>query len=587
MDTVKDMTQSKFILPRSQKVFYGVGHILNDLCANCWFSYVLIYMTKIAGLSESNAGLVLLIGQLADALFTLIIGYSCDKTKITWYGKRKFWHGIGTICVLISFPFVFNLCINCSNSSAMIKLAYYSAFVIAFQFGWAATQIAHLSLIPDITSKESQRVELNAIRSGLTFACGIFVYGTTWLLLGTTDGDMVDSSVSKQFMILAFIVIGTGFVFSLIFHIGTKEERYVKVKTTKTTDKYTPSIENITPISSDGKSDVSVESANSGNTDKTVVVKVSKGRTWKAWLKDSRLYKTALMYMSTRLAINVFQSYFALYLTDALHFKKEAIAYFPLIVLIAGSVTSFFLKFVTKKIGSQLTYVVGALMIIGSSIWLFSVGEEHREAVYGAAWLAGSGSSIILVTALAKTAELIGTDKRSSAFVYSAMSFTEKLATGIVIFTIQSLKPSAAVGVMCQDCEVFSKIVQTVVPGASVLLGLFAIVFLFPSEFTCVRKSNLLESNINSKDSVLTSIENSKKKLSGDDEDSQEQDIYIVSNVNNEESVPTFTEKSNMKLSGDEPTEGQDIYIIPSYPTSSSNTASQQQTSTEIEVVEN
>lgn len=50
-------------------------------------------------------------------------------------------------------------------------------------------------------------------------------------------------------------------------------------------------------------------------------------------------------------------------------------------------------------------------MIIGSSIWLFSVGEEHREAVYGAAWLAGSGSSIILVTALAKTAELIGTDK--------------------------------------------------------------------------------------------------------------------------------------------------------------------------------
>lgn len=152
------------VLPRTQKIFYGVGHILNDLCANCWFSYVLIYMTKLAGLSERNAGLVLLIGQVADALFTLIIGYSCDKTKITWYGKRKLWHGIGTICVLISFPFVFNLCISCSSSSATVKLVYYSAFVIVFQFGWAATQIAHLSLIPDITFKESQRVELNAIR---------------------------------------------------------------------------------------------------------------------------------------------------------------------------------------------------------------------------------------------------------------------------------------------------------------------------------------------------------------------------------------------------------------------------------------
>lgn len=54
--------------------------------------------------------------------------------------------------------------------------------------------------------------------------------------------------------------------------------------------------DSITPISSDGKSDVSVESANSGNTDKTVVVKVSKGRTWKAWLKDSRLYKVYSFY---------------------------------------------------------------------------------------------------------------------------------------------------------------------------------------------------------------------------------------------------------------------------------------------------
>lgn len=121
-------------------------------------------MTKIAGLSESNAGLVLLIGQLSDALGTLATGYLCDKTKITWYGKRKFWHGIGTLCVAIAFPFVFNTCINCIGSGERIKLVYYSAFGIVFGSGWAATQIAHLSLIPEITSKESQRVELNAKR---------------------------------------------------------------------------------------------------------------------------------------------------------------------------------------------------------------------------------------------------------------------------------------------------------------------------------------------------------------------------------------------------------------------------------------
>ncbi|XP_057294562.1 major facilitator superfamily domain-containing protein 12-like [Hydractinia symbiolongicarpus] len=364
-------------------------------------------MTKVAGLSESNAGLVMLIGQLSDALGTLATGYLCDKTKITWYGKRKFWHGIGTLAGVIAFPFVFNTCINCNGSGEKIKLAYYLAFSIMFGSGWAATQIAHLFLIPEITSKESQRVELNAIRlplprSGFTFACGIFIYGATWLLLGTADGNMIDPSVSKQFTvggnfmlrtyILVFIVIGTGLVFCFIFHVGTKEKRYVQ--TLK------------------GKIDkLSVEISGSENAVEIVVGKEEKSITWKAWLKHSQFYKVALMYVTARLAISVFQSYFALYLTDALHLKKEAIAYFPLIVLMAGSITTFFIKFVTKKIGGQWTYTLGALMIVGSSIWLFIVDKKHTKSVYGAAWLAGSGNSVILVTSLANMAELIGTNK--------------------------------------------------------------------------------------------------------------------------------------------------------------------------------
>lgn len=151
-------------LSKSQKAFYGVGHILNDLCANCWFSYALIYWTKIVGLSETDAGLLLLIGQIADAVCTVFIGYGCDKTKCRWYGKRKLWHAIGTICVVISFPFIFNLCVGCTDSEESIKILYYSGFIIIFQFGWAATQISHLALIPEIAHRCSDMVHLNSIR---------------------------------------------------------------------------------------------------------------------------------------------------------------------------------------------------------------------------------------------------------------------------------------------------------------------------------------------------------------------------------------------------------------------------------------
>ena len=151
---------------KSQKAYYGVGHILNDLAINCWFSYALIYWTKVVGLSDTDSGLLLLIGQIADAIGTIFTGYASDRTKIGWYGKKKLWHLIGCVCVMISFPFIFNLCFNCDDlsMSKSSKILYYAAFVVVFTFGWAATENSHLSLIPDIAKRTSDMVHLNSIR---------------------------------------------------------------------------------------------------------------------------------------------------------------------------------------------------------------------------------------------------------------------------------------------------------------------------------------------------------------------------------------------------------------------------------------
>lgn len=70
----------------------------------------------------------------------------------------------GTICVLGTFPFIFSQCVGCQNSHDWAKLIYYAAFVVIFQFGWASVQISHLSLIPDLTPFEHERVFLTAIR---------------------------------------------------------------------------------------------------------------------------------------------------------------------------------------------------------------------------------------------------------------------------------------------------------------------------------------------------------------------------------------------------------------------------------------
>ena len=139
-----------------------------------------------------------------------------------------------------------------------------------------------------------------------------------------------------------------------------------------------------------------------------------------------------------------------------------------------------------------MTYILGATLMVAGSVWLFSISKESRNSVYGAVAVMGISISIMLVTALAKTAELIGKDKESGAFVYSCMSFLDKLSTGLVIFAIQALKPESENRYDCNECEWFSKIVQSVVPGGFATIGFLAMMFLFPSEYTCVRKCKYL-----------------------------------------------------------------------------------------------
>lgn len=156
--------QSPARLSIVRKLAYGVGHIFNDLCASMWFTYLVLFYHKVVLLDNAYAGLLILIGQVADAAATPIIGYCCDKTHVR-YGRRKLWHLIGTIMVAVSLFFFWHTCLPCKDSSPLWgKIIYFSIPIIIFQFGWASVQISHLSLIPELTSDKNERVGLNAIR---------------------------------------------------------------------------------------------------------------------------------------------------------------------------------------------------------------------------------------------------------------------------------------------------------------------------------------------------------------------------------------------------------------------------------------
>ena len=163
-DSKNTSTLNSKPLSKWQKLFYGFGHLSNDLWINVWFSYLIVFTTKIIKLSETDAGLLILVGQIADAVTTVLLGQISDRIKIGFYGKRKLFHLIGTILGVVSFPLVFNKCIHCEEASQSTNMIYYTVFSLLCTSAFSTVQLSHLALIPEIAKTTSNMVQLNSIR---------------------------------------------------------------------------------------------------------------------------------------------------------------------------------------------------------------------------------------------------------------------------------------------------------------------------------------------------------------------------------------------------------------------------------------
>ncbi|XP_043911394.1 major facilitator superfamily domain-containing protein 12 [Protopterus annectens] len=251
------------------------------------------------------------------------------------------------------------------------------------------------------------------------------------------------------FQALSLTVVAIGAVFSLFFHLATKEKHQ---------DQY--------QVAEQGEHTLLL-TVTRNHQSKPVML-------WKHWLKEPAFYQVAMLYMCTRLIVNLSQTYIAMYLTNSLNLPKNFIATIPLIMYVSGFLSSFCMKPVNKWIGRNLTYCVGLLLIFVFAYWVL-VDKHIGASVYALAVLLGMGSATILVTSLSMTADLIGTHTQSGAFVYGAMSFTDKLANGLAVVLIQNLHPCHTQA-CCPLCVPFYHWVMIAVTGGVAVVATLSLV---------------------------------------------------------------------------------------------------------------
>ena len=249
---------------------------------------------------STQAATVMFSGQLADGLATPVAGILSDYSSgcpMWGLGRRTSWLFAGAMLVVLCYYMVFGTCVlrwfN-PEPTQMALVAYYSVAAALFNVGWATVQVAHMALVPELSSDDGVRCTLNSSRYGFTILSNVTVFCVFFVLLRMVKPYEVPDV--KKFSILADFILITGMSTLVVFLCGTKETQHG-------------------PIHPSGKTS-----------------RVH----WYEWFSQRKFYQVGMVYMCTRLVINLTQVYLPFFLIVSLKMSATSIAVVPLVVYLAG-----------------------------------------------------------------------------------------------------------------------------------------------------------------------------------------------------------------------------------------------------------
>lgn len=428
-----------------------------------------------------------------------------------FFGRRHLCYSIGTLIVVVNFFFLFGRCVACDAmhmaddrgiGDSPYIIAYFSVAAALFNVGWAAVQVSHMALIPELTADETTRVVLNSVRYAATVSANLFVFLVLGLLIYVFDMPRVE-----QFHTLAVICIGVGLCTSIGFLIGTEEKRpkreqaeweatlarraqgtqraraanvnedyqrlpdgpdeppaiIVQSSQVRPSKSVQPSLVRVEPVSSVSVSesstdllvDLGPDDSRSSSTDETIETTLDRRlrtmlpvhfTSWRTWLSQPEYWYAGLIYMFTRLVVNVSQVCLPFYVLDVLDLPNLYITIMPCTVYVSSMVAAAMMKRAHTRLGRKTTFVGGFVAVCAGCTGMIFLQPAHPWVwlIYPCAVAIGLGNGAVMVGCGSLTAELIGSRTNHGAFVFGTFSFGDKLATGAALFAFQSFNHDAS-----------------------------------------------------------------------------------------------------------------------------------------------
>lgn len=224
--TLNDGIRAEDIIPKKERLAYGVGALMDGGGVALMACLLLKYMTDGLAIAAAAASTIIMVSKFWDAITDPLMGTISDNTR-SKYGRRKPYMVVGGVLLFFAIGMLF-LPVNRFIPTTAGKVAFMVIMYIFYNTCSTITQVPYCSLASDISRSYKERNKANTIKLIFTASSSGIAYVIPLLAIEAYIGGKI---TDIQFWLFIFLVFGTLFGAGLII-TGT----FVKERVTVSKD---------------------------------------------------------------------------------------------------------------------------------------------------------------------------------------------------------------------------------------------------------------------------------------------------------------------------------------------------------------
>lgn len=208
----------------------GAGYIIS--------MYFTIFLTDVVNLSLNQAGIIVMIATVWDAVTDPVMGIITDRTR-SKAGKHRRYLLWGIPLMVLSYSMLWNSYGLDGKNSPMTAMVYFILVYMLYKTAYTVIGVPHTAMLPELAPEYNLRTQYNSVGYLFNSAGMVPAFGIVVLILALFgSGDNLTSASRTPFLVIG-IVLSLFFGFAVFMtYAKTKEPSSLNNKNEKLDVKY-------------------------------------------------------------------------------------------------------------------------------------------------------------------------------------------------------------------------------------------------------------------------------------------------------------------------------------------------------------